>query len=64
MIIMYFDLCRLNEGHTVYVERRITGRLHDDEALRQFMAMGGSKDMKENIVNTLHYVRELTFSSV
>ncbi|XP_061187937.1 leukotriene A-4 hydrolase-like isoform X1 [Saccostrea echinata] len=39
----------LNEGHTVFVERKITGRLHNSEALRQFMALGGSKDLKESI---------------
>ncbi|XP_062597065.1 leukotriene A-4 hydrolase-like, partial [Saccostrea cucullata] len=44
-----FDLFRLNEGHTVFVERKITGRLHNSEALRQFMAIGGSKSLKETI---------------
>ncbi|XP_062610760.1 leukotriene A-4 hydrolase-like isoform X1 [Saccostrea cucullata] len=39
----------LNEGHTVFVERKITGRLHNSEALRQFMAIGGSKSLKETI---------------
>lgn len=47
---MTFDLFRLNEGHTMFAERKITGRLHNDEALSQFMALGGAKELKEEIV--------------
>lgn len=45
-----FDLFRLNEGHTMFVERKITKALHDSEALRQFKALAGLKDLKEGIV--------------
>lgn len=47
-----FDLCRLNEGHTVFVERKITGRLHSGQSLSHFMALGRAKDLNETIVNT------------
>lgn len=47
-----FDLYRLNEGHTVFVERKITGRLHNSDALSQFMAAGRAKDLRETIVNS------------
>ncbi|XP_048867569.1 leukotriene A-4 hydrolase-like [Brienomyrus brachyistius] len=40
----------LNEGHTVYLERMIARHLHNEQ-FRQFMAMGGWKDLKE-AVNT------------
>ncbi|XP_061187939.1 leukotriene A-4 hydrolase-like isoform X3 [Saccostrea echinata] len=39
----------LNEGHTMFVERKITGRLHGSEAIRQFLALGGAKELKEEI---------------
>lgn len=39
----------LNEGHTVFVERKITGRLHNSDALSQFMAAGRAKDLRETI---------------
>lgn len=48
-----FDLFRLNEGHTMFVERKITKALHDSEALRQFQALAGFKELKEEIV--IHY---------
>ncbi|XP_018602617.1 leukotriene A-4 hydrolase-like [Scleropages formosus] len=41
----------LNEGHTVYLERMI-GRFLQSEQFRQFMAIGGWKELKET-VNTL-----------
>ena len=47
-----FDLYRLNEGHTVFVERKITGRLHKSQALLEFMAAGRAKELKETIVNS------------
>ncbi|KAM8973971.1 leukotriene A-4 hydrolase [Pelodytes ibericus] len=40
----------LNEGHTVYLERRIDGLLHG-EHFRQFRALGGWKEL-QNAVNT------------
>ena len=46
-----FDLYRLNEGHTVFLERKITGRLHKSQALLEFMAAGRAKELKETIVN-------------
>lgn len=45
-----FDLFRLNEGHTMFVERKITKALHDSEVLRQFRALAGFKELKEEIV--------------
>ncbi|XP_062620462.1 leukotriene A-4 hydrolase-like, partial [Saccostrea cucullata] len=39
----------LNEGHTMFVERKITSRLHDNEAFRQFLALGGAKELEEEI---------------
>jgi hypothetical protein len=50
VLLMTSDLFRLNEGHTMFVERKITGRLHHDDALSQFMALGGAKELKEEIV--------------
>ncbi|ORZ22502.1 peptidase family M1-domain-containing protein [Absidia repens] len=38
----------LNEGHTVFIERKITGRLHG-EAERQFSAILGWKALKESV---------------
>lgn len=34
----------------MFVERKITKALHDSEALRQFQALAGVKDLKEGIV--------------
>ncbi|XP_048743567.2 leukotriene A-4 hydrolase-like isoform X1 [Ostrea edulis] len=39
----------LNEGHTVFVERKITGRLHSGQSLSHFMALGRAKDLNETI---------------
>ena len=39
MIILLFN-CRLNEGHTKYVERKIVGQLYGEKR-RQFEANGG-----------------------
>ncbi|XP_025921860.1 leukotriene A-4 hydrolase [Apteryx rowi] len=41
----------LNEGHTVYLERRIGGRLFGEQ-LRQFQALGGWREL-QNTINTL-----------
>ncbi|KPP57342.1 hypothetical protein Z043_124952 [Scleropages formosus] len=38
----------LNEGHTVYLERMI-GRFLQSEQFRQFMAIGGWKELKETV---------------
>lgn len=54
---LYFDpcvsltLCRLNEGHTVYLERMI-GRAMNGEQFRQFKAMGGWKELQESVRHT------------
>lgn len=37
----------------MFVERKITKALHDSEALRQFQALAGFKELKEEIV--IHY---------
>ncbi|XP_041349920.1 leukotriene A-4 hydrolase-like [Gigantopelta aegis] len=42
----------LNEGHTVFVERKIASRLHGGEQMRHFMASEGW-DALQNAVNTL-----------
>nr|XP_022300395.1 leukotriene A-4 hydrolase-like isoform X2 [Crassostrea virginica] len=39
----------LNEGHTMFVERKITKTLHNSEALRQFQAIRGLNELKEEI---------------
>lgn len=39
---------RLNEGHTVYLERMI-GRSLVSEQFRQFKAMGGWKDLQDSV---------------
>ncbi|ORX42508.1 leukotriene A-4 hydrol [Hesseltinella vesiculosa] len=38
----------LNEGHTVFIERKITGRLHGEDE-RQFSAIIGWKALKESV---------------
>lgn len=45
---MSLTLCRLNEGHTVYLERMI-GRVMEGEQFRQFKAMGGWKELQESV---------------
>ncbi|TNM91453.1 hypothetical protein fugu_019833 [Takifugu bimaculatus] len=49
---------RLNEGHTVYLERMI-GRCMEGEQFRQFKAMGGWKDLQDS-VNTFGVNNPLT----
>lgn len=39
----------LNEGHTVFVERKITARLHNSEPMRSFMALGGWQDLQYSV---------------
>lgn len=41
-------VCRLNEGHTVYLERMI-GRCMESEQFRQFKAMGGWKELQDAV---------------
>lgn len=41
-------MLRLNEGHTVYLERMI-GRCLEGEPFRQFKALGGWKDLQESV---------------
>lgn len=41
-------MLRLNEGHTVYLERMI-GRCLEGEQFRQFKALGGWKDLQESV---------------
>ncbi|CAH1265432.1 LTA4H [Branchiostoma lanceolatum] len=38
----------LNEGHTVFVERKIAGRMHGEQT-RQFAALGGWKDLYNSV---------------
>uniref|UniRef100_A0A8B9PDU6 Leukotriene A-4 hydrolase n=1 Tax=Apteryx owenii TaxID=8824 RepID=A0A8B9PDU6_APTOW len=48
----------LNEGHTVYLERRIGGRLFGEQ-LRQFQALGGWREL-QNTINTLGETNPIT----
>ncbi|KAK6488103.1 leukotriene A-4 hydrolase-like [Huso huso] len=48
----------LNEGHTVYLERMIAGRMFN-EPFRQFKAMGGWKELQDSI-NTFGAKNPLT----
>lgn len=43
-----FEHFWLNEGFTVFVERKIVGKMHGEKA-RQFHAIGGLKDLKDSI---------------
>lgn len=40
---------RLNEGHTVFVERKIISRLHGGEPLRTLLASEGWKALQETV---------------
>jgi len=53
-----FEHFWLNEGFTVFIERKITGRLHG-EATRNFSAIGGKKELKYAI-ETLGADNQLT----
>ncbi|XP_054843985.1 leukotriene A-4 hydrolase isoform X1 [Eublepharis macularius] len=48
----------LNEGHTVYLERRIGGRLFGEQ-FRHFQALGGWREL-QNTINTLGGTNPLT----
>nr|XP_034306708.1 leukotriene A-4 hydrolase isoform X4 [Crassostrea gigas] len=43
----------LNEGHTEFIERKVTGRLHNNKTLPQFMAAGKAVELKEIIEEVL-----------
>ena len=40
---------RLNEGHTMFVERKISSEMHGGEPLRQFLASEGWKTLQEAV---------------
>ena len=42
-------IIRLNEGHTVFVERKIASRMHDEQ-FRHFAALGGWKDLFYQVI--------------
>ena len=42
-------ITRLNEGHTVFVERKIASRMHDEQ-FRHFAALGGLKDLFYQVI--------------
>ena len=42
-------ITRLNEGHTVFVERKIASRMHDEQ-FRHFAALGGWKDLFYQVI--------------
>lgn len=45
-------MVRLNEGHTVFVERKIQGRMNG-EPLRQLSAAEGWNDLQQSVVRIL-----------
>lgn len=47
-----FEHFWMNEGFTVYVERRIDGLLHG-ESSREFAALGGLEDLKQSVIISL-----------
>merc|ERR1719450_1628162 len=46
-----FEHFWLNEGFTVFVERKISGRIGQGEATRGFQAIGGWKGLKYTVIN-------------
>lgn len=46
-------MVRLNEGHTVFVERKIQGRMNG-EPLRQLSAAEGWNDLQQGVVRILY----------
>lgn len=44
-----FEHFWMNEGFTVYVERKINGLLHG-ESSREFAALGGLEDLKQSVI--------------
>jgi leukotriene-A4 hydrolase len=49
-----FEHFWLNEGFTVFVERKILAKLYGEKA-RQFAAIGGLKDLKD-AVSSVKYI--------
>ncbi|XP_021344538.1 leukotriene A-4 hydrolase-like, partial [Mizuhopecten yessoensis] len=43
----------LNEGHTVFVERKIAGCLYGGEPMRHFLGIGGWKTLQYGVVDVL-----------
>ncbi|KAK6176549.1 hypothetical protein SNE40_014812 [Patella caerulea] len=48
-----FEHFWLNEGHTVFIERKITSRIHGGEPFRHFMLDCGWQELKNTVENTL-----------
>ncbi|XP_060075703.1 leukotriene A-4 hydrolase-like [Ylistrum balloti] len=48
-----FEHFWLNEGHTVFLERKIAGRLHGGELMRHFTGIGGWKSLQYGVVDVL-----------
>lgn len=44
-----FEHFWMNEGFTVYVERRINGSLYG-ESSREFAALGGLEDLRQSVI--------------
>jgi leukotriene-A4 hydrolase len=44
----------LNEGFTMYVERKVIGRLYGEQ-MREFSAINGLKDLKDAVRILLHF---------
>jgi leukotriene-A4 hydrolase len=55
-----FEHFWLNEGFTVFTERKITGRLEGGEPMRHFSAIGGWNDLSEAINDVLGKDNKLT----
>ncbi|KAK7101710.1 leukotriene A-4 hydrolase-like [Littorina saxatilis] len=53
----------LNEGHTVFAERKITSRMHGGEPLRQFLANEGWKTLQETVA-TLTKAKESAYTKL
>ena len=45
----YYVCFRLNEGHTVFVERKIASRLHGGEQMRHFKAYEGWNELQNAV---------------
>jgi len=43
---------RLNEGHTVFIERKIAGRMFGEQ-LRHFLALDGWTELKNQVCNSV-----------
>lgn len=47
--ILFYSFLRLNEGHTVFVERKIAGRMFG-EKFRHHLAQGGWNDLQKHVM--------------